>query len=860
MRHQTSPARPASRSPLPPSEQARQIFQLISRGAFQEASLVSEHAVVLHPKSAEVLNAAAVAAIHTRHPQRAEALWRQCIKIAPGQAIAYLNLGKFYFNTKRLSDAEPLLRKALALNPKSADSLNALGALHQAQGDFPSAHATYGGALTLDPGKAETLNNLDICLTEIGQYAEAERTFLRLRELPGQHATALARLGMLAEAQGDLGKAREHFEAALSTDPSNVITATQYAALLRKTGDAEKAVKILEALQTRLAAANPILLRALAQAELARGNDAAAHVHLQRAQMSAPEDLETLQMRAELAAHSKDLDTLDALLAELPQRIASGETAAVETARIQLMAGRPSAALACIQSAQQVLGKSAPLMCLEGDAYIALHTPDQAEAAFREALRLTQTSVKAHLGLGFALIARAAYPEARLHYEQSLQRHPGNVLLRAGLAQSLLELGDLEQAKTILEPLYTAQPQNAVIATTYSHYARLTGKLAEALKAAQDAVRQSPNERAANTALIAAYEETGHLALATRLARELVAAHPADSDTQLRLAMLLLAQGHFSEGWAAYEARLVRMLDTDHPYTRAPRWQGEPLQGKTLLVAHEQGMGDELQFFRYLQPLQDKFDCTVQLVCKPPLHTLLNAQQICPVHSYEPIRAEDLPSHDYWAPLMSIPHLVRTTIPDIPQDCPYLRVPDHKICQWREHLAQDDQAGMLKVGVIWKGNPNHQNDARRSLQSLDVLAPLLGLSGIRFFDLQKDTSTSESAFFAAQYGLVTPAPAIVDVLDTAAIMAQLDLVISIDSMPAHLAGALGVPCWIMLPACAEWRWMTDRDDTPWYPQTRLYRQNAAGDWTGVVQRVGTELSSYQTSTKPTDGKCSIGSC
>jgi hypothetical protein len=207
------------------------------------------------------------------------------------------------------------------------------------------------------------------------------------------------------------------------------------------------------------------------------------------------------------------------------------------------------------------------------------------------------------------------------------------------------------------------------------------------------------------------------------------------------------------------------------------------------------------------------------------------------VHSYEELRSEDLPDHDYWVPLMSIPHLARTAIPDIPQVCPYLHVPDHKICQWQDRLAQDACEGRLKVGIIWKGNPNHQNDARRSLPSLGVLAPLLELPGIRFFNLQKDTSTSESASFAAQYGLVTLAPEIIDVLDTAAIMTQLDLVISIDSMPAHLAGALGAPCSVMLPASAEWRWMTNSDDTPWYPRTQLFRQRTPGNWASVITRM-----------------------
>ncbi len=281
--------------------------------------------------------------------------------------------------------------------------------------------------------------------------------------------------------------------------------------------------------------------------------------------------------------------------------------------------------------------------------------------------------------------------------------------------------------------------------------------------------------------------------------RRALAMRPDNAPVQANLGLLLLSVGRYAEGWPLYEARRALGGPDIPPPAGVPMWRGEPVAGESLLIWPEQGLGDEIQMARFAPVLRD-MGARVTLACSPLLLRLFRSLKVqLAANDARPRRTR------LCVMAMSLPGLLGATLETLPP-APYLRAP-----------AAQKTGG---VGFVWKGNPEHPNDAARSLPSPELLAPLRAHAEL--IDLQ------------------TPAG---DFLDTARRIQGLDLVVTVDTATAHLAGALGVPCWVMLPAhWTDWRWMRGRDDSPWYGSMRLYRQDAPGDWAGVVARMAADLA------------------
>ncbi|MBI3902668.1 MAG: glycosyltransferase family protein [Nitrosomonadales bacterium] len=300
---------------------------------------------------------------------------------------------------------------------------------------------------------------------------------------------------------------------------------------------------------------------------------------------------------------------------------------------------------------------------------------------------------------------------------------------------------------------------------------------------------------------------------------------------------LLLRQGRFEEGWECLEARNFYAPLAAHFV--CPRWQGDALNGKSILIAYEVGHGDMIQFFRYAKVLKAQGAASVSMICHPALKTLFSVQEdVDTVISFD----ETIPTSgwDFWTPPLSIPYHCGTRLDCIPASLPYLHAAPERIAKWAALLPEHE----LRVGLVWKGNPLHENDADRSLPSLSVLAPLWGVKGVRFISLQKGAGEDEAA--RSELPLIDLGRRPEDFSDTAAIVTNLDLVICVDTAIAHLAGALGKRCWVLLPAYkADWRWLADRTDSPWYPEImRLFRQAEMGDWAAVVAEVIVALEQW----------------
>ena len=314
-------------------------------------------------------------------------------------------------------------------------------------------------------------------------------------------------------------------------------------------------------------------------------------------------------------------------------------------------------------------------------------------------------------------------------------------------------------------------------------------------------------------------------------------------DTPFNLSLLDLLEGDLEAGWHRYERRWQASnwtLSGHKPVYPAKEWAGESVAGKTILLYAEGGIGDSIQFLRYIPLLIDQ-GASVVLHCQDNLVGLAHKQpwgiEAFPWGAEWPGGQEklSLPPLDYYQALMSLPGQFYTGFESIPQDMPYITVPASSAVA----LPKTDGA-RAKVGVVWSSNPQNTHLVKRNL-SFTNLEPLLDAPGIAFYSLQIDTSAIAASGAIADGRLLDLAPLITSLEDTAALISQLDLVISVDTLVAHLAGAMDVPTWLMLPLAPDWRWHLDRDDSPWYRSMRLFRQPRLLDWGSVVQQIGERL-------------------
>lgn len=315
--------------------------------------------------------------------------------------------------------------------------------------------------------------------------------------------------------------------------------------------------------------------------------------------------------------------------------------------------------------------------------------------------------------------------------------------------------------------------------------------------------------------------------------------YPVNAKARFNLAYLHLIRGQYLEGWEHFESR-----DWYQRFQRSfafPRWGGEDISNKRFIVCYEAGMGDVIQFSRYVNVLSEWGASHITLICHPPLKSLMATLEGCSLVLDFDEDTSNL-SADYWTPLMSIPHHVKTDQNSIPAKIPYLTAEPELTRTWAERMPR----GSFLVGLVWKGNPKFENDSERSLPNFRCLLPLWKVTGIDFVSLQKGQGEDEVSKEKTGQPAFNLGSQVGDFSDMAAILKSLDLVITVDTAVAHLAGALGKECWVLLPYCmTDWRWLREGDDTPWYPVgMRLFRQTQMGDWSGTINEVAAALASF----------------
>jgi tetratricopeptide (TPR) repeat protein len=426
---------------------------------------------------------------------------------------------------------------------------------------------------------------------------------------------------------------------------------------------------------------------------------------------------------------------------------------------------------------------------------------------------------------------KGAFTKAASVYREILSLRPEDLDAAMGLARARAGAGDPDGAVSLCREILARTPDHLPALNVMGSVLGRRGDAHGAMGIFERAIAADPASPEAWTNKGTLLHRAGRLEAAAAAFDRALAADPNHADARFNRGQMRLLAGDLSNGWSDYEARFQKPawqrlypgLDPDQ------RWRGEPLDGQRLFVMDEQGLGDTLQFVRYLPAVKER--CQRVVLCTAPslIPILENFSGIDAVVAKGEGGAGP-GDGDRFVHMLSLPGIFRTTQATIPAPVPYLHADPGMTAAWREKMPADG----MRVGLVWAGNPEHANDGNRSV-SLETLRPLLSLSGIRCFGLQKGDGAQQASILSGDLKLTNLGPDFNDFSDTAAAVANLDLVITVDTAVAHLAGAMGCPVWVMLPGVPDWRWMLDRTDCPWYPTMRLFRQAESGDWGHVVQ-------------------------
>lgn len=475
---------------------------------------------------------------------------------------------------------------------------------------------------------------------------------------------------------------------------------------------------------------------------------------------------------------------------------------------LRYQTGRTSAAVEAVLRAVAQRADSLTL-CTLGIIARGCHQLPQAESAYRDALRLAPDSVEIHNELALLYSDTGRTDEAESAFLRALQIRP-----------------DYAEAHNNLGVLF-----------------KKTGRRDEAQASYRRALEIKPNYAEAHNNIGVILKEDGRLDEAAQAYRQALALKPDYADARWNLAMALLTAGRYREGWPCYEARHHANRTeavSEKPQLSCPQWTGQPLSGQSIIVWTEQGFGDYIQFARYLPLIKQCGASRLTVACPPALKSLLEtAGGVDEVITQAP---EPSAPYDYWVFPMSLPAVFGSELDTLPASQPYLRALPERVAAWQPRLPKQH----LKVGLVWKGNPGHDNDAHRSFRHLSQLEPLWSVPGVTFVSLQKGCGETDAASIAASQPIMPLGGELEDFGDTAALISALDLLITVDTAVAHVAGALGKPCWVLLPYVGcDWRWMRERTDSPWYPNgMQLFRQTPAARWDDVVETVAQALADW----------------
>jgi tetratricopeptide (TPR) repeat protein len=637
-----------------------------------------------------------------------------------------------------------------------------------------------------------------------GHLPEAERIYSEVLAIDAERVDALQLLAVLKRAQGNPMEAISLLGRALRAAPTSIEVLSDRAGMLIDIGRYEEALE-----------------------------------HCDRAVVIDPNHAGAWTNRATalqwLGRLDESLKNFDKAVALKPR----GVEAWTNRGNTLEQLGRPEDAVASYGKALAIDDGKATIWINRGLLLQKLGRYAAAVADYDKALALDAANPK-NISIwncrGVALHLTERYDEALVSYDRALAINPDDPDVWSNRGNTLRALGRLDEALANHDRAIAFHPRHAKALSNRANVLLAMGRQPEAVAGYDRALAITPddaeiiNNRAAALARGGCHDE----ALAEY--ERVLTLVPDHGDAIANAGMLRLLMGDFRGGWPRYESRWRLNGARPEPLRdAAPQWRGEPeVAGKTILLFCEQGLGDTIQLLRYV-PMVAATGARVILGVQAQLKAL--AAQVAP-DALVVSSGETMPKFDLQCPLLSLPFAFGTELDTIPRGVPYLHAPEHRVAEWRSRLPA---GGARRVGLVWAGNAAHKNDRNRSLE-LARLKPLFDMPGVQFLSLQRELRPGDAAILNAHANVTHLGVQLVDFAETAAVIACLDLVITADTAVAHLAGAMGKPVWILLPLSPDWRWLRGRDDSPWYPTAKLFRQETLGDWDSVVARARAELA------------------
>jgi tetratricopeptide (TPR) repeat protein len=551
-----------------------------------------------------------------------------------------------------------------------------------------------------------------------------------------------------------------------------------------------------------------------------------------------PDHVDALHLRGVLCIQAGRHDTAIALLERVLARAPELALAHKNLGAAFHAAGRPAAAEASYRRALALAPELAEAHNLLGQLLNEAGRPADALTHLRAAVRLAPDDADAANNLGNALQSLGELPASIRCYHGALERRPDFAICYSNLGSALQRQGHAEAAIANYRAALSLAPDQAIAHGNLAGLLGERGEIAAATAHFERALALAPDSATTTMSLGSMLYDLNRLDEAIETYERALDLRPQFSRARLNLAFALLKRGDFARGWDAYRARW-ETGELEHVRRRfpGPPWDGADPAGRTVLLYGEQGLGDLIQFCRYLRLLKARGARTILLV-DGGWRTL--AGLLASLDGVDMLVDDSaaLPPFDHHCSVLDLPLRFGTTLETIPAAVPYLAADPARRAFWRARLGASDR---LRVGLVWAGGTVFAKEPVRSPR----LAPLLRLierTEVQWIGLQQGDGRRDLEACAMPAGFIDLGPELRDMADTAAVMAELDLVISSCTAPAHLAAALGRPTWIMLPAASDWRWLLGREDSPWYPTARLFRQAARGDWSGVVERLDAALT------------------
>ncbi len=501
--------------------------------------------------------------------------------------------------------------------------------------------------------------------------------------------------------------------------------------------------------------------------------------------------------------------------------------------------GQPDQAIEAYQHAIRLKHDYAEAHKNLGIAYRNQQRIADAIQCFQNALSFDSAHIECHVYLADLFVDCQRHAEAVVNYQTAVMLNPNLAEVHNNLAIALKHQARYDEALDAQQKAIALRPDNINFQTNLASILQAQGNLKEAVACCQQVVTLAPDNATHYYNLACVLRDQGALTEAIANNNQALDINPQFPEAHWNQAICTLMNGDFQQGWSHFQWRRQVPHQYQYPHHHPEAlWQGDPFDGR-LFIHCEQGLGDAIQFIRYLPQVKalgghvtvGMWDALVRLCTHFP-----GVDRLIPLSWHQPPDIEC----DLHCSLLDLPSLFTTNSETIPQTVPYLKADPQKIEQTKDHFTGPG----LKVGLAWAGSARHANDANRSMP-LDCLAPLADLESLRLYSLQKDTRDIRIKNQLKDFDIIDLAGYLTDFTDTAAVVAHLDLVITVDTALLHLAGAMGIPTWGLIPYCPDWRWMLGRTDSPWYPSLTLFRQSDPGDWQGVVQRVVDALLKLQ---------------